>query len=269
MDSRAIRSSRSRAAWAAKGVTRGFQIERSSALEGVAHGFFGSAGGLHQFGFGGPGKAHDVAALRAAAADAIRPGAAVVTPHQVHSPDVITVDEAWEDVAQGRPQADAVVTKAKGAALGIVTADCAPVLFADHEAGVIGAAHAGWRGAQGDVVERTVAAMEELGASRERIAAAIGPTIAQPSYEVDAPFRAHFTSADDVHFKPAPVRDGEPRWLFDLPGYVAARIALSRVQKIHDLGRDTFPHPERYHSYRKANSLAEPTYGRMIALIAL
>ncbi|MEM7701200.1 MAG: peptidoglycan editing factor PgeF [Pseudomonadota bacterium] len=246
-----------------------FDIERSPALGGVAHGFFGSAGGAHQFGFGGPGSSHDVADLRVAAADAIKPGARVITPHQVHSPDVITVCDAWEDAPEGRPVADAVVTDQTGLALGVVTADCAPVLFADVEAGVIGAAHAGWRGAQGGVLQNTIAAMEALGADRARIAAAIGPTIAQASYEVDAPFRDHFTPADDIHFAPAAPREGTPRWLFDLPGYVAAQVSLCEVQKIHDLARDTFPHAARYHSYRRASQSGEPNYGRLMALIAL
>lgn len=238
-------------------------------LKGVAHGFFGSAGGAHQFGYGGPGAVEVVRDRRAAAAGAIAPGAQVLAPHQTHSSDVICVEEAWEDTAQGRPEADAVVTKRKGLALGIVTADCGPVLFADIEAGVIGAAHAGWRGAQGGVLENTIAAMEKLGAERARIAAAIGPTIAQPSYEVDAPFKQRFTPDDEDHFEPSEARDGTPRWRFDLPGYIGAQIALSEVQKIHDLRRDTFPHPMRYHSYRRALSQGEARYGRQIALIAL
>ncbi|MEO0688790.1 MAG: peptidoglycan editing factor PgeF [Pseudomonadota bacterium] len=246
-----------------------FDIERSAALDGVAHGFFGSGGGAHQFGFGGPGAQETVKATRAAAADALKSSLRVVTPHQVHSPDVIRVAEPWDDEPEGRPVADAVVTDQPGLALGVVTADCAPVLFADREAGVIGAAHAGWRGAQGGVLENTIAVMERIGAKRSRIAAAIGPTIAQASYEVDAPFRERFTPADEVHFERAPQREGTPRWRFDLPGYVAAQISLSEVHKIHDLGRDTFPLPARYHSYRRASSAGEPNYGRQIALIAL
>lgn len=246
-----------------------FAIERSSALEGVAHGFFGSAGGAHQFGFGGPGEPHAVATLRAAAAEALVEGAKVVSPHQVHSPYVITVAEAWEDAPEGRPVADAVVTAKLGLALAIVTADCGPVLFADREAGVIGAAHAGWRGAQGGVLENTIAAMEALGADRSRTVAAIGPTIAQASYEVDAPFRDHFTPADDVHFAATLPREGTARWLFDLPGYIAVRLADARLSQIHDLCRDTFPHAARYHSYRRASFAGEPNYGRQIAMIAL
>jgi len=246
-----------------------FDIERSPALSDVPHGFFGSAGGAHQFGFGGPGEAHEVARVRAAAAEAIAPGSRVISPHQVHSPDVVTVSKAWDDTAQGRPVADAVVTDQRGLALGIVTADCAPVLFADAQAGIIGAAHAGWRGAQGGVLENTIAAMEALGAEPSRIAAAVGPTIGQASYEVDAPFRAHFASQDEPYFAPAPKRDGTERWHFDLPGYITSRLSRAGLSKINDLCRDTFPHPTRYHSYRRASSLGEPNYGRLLALIAL
>ncbi|MEO0871559.1 MAG: laccase domain-containing protein, partial [Pseudomonadota bacterium] len=132
-------------------MTADFAIERAPILDGAAHGFFGSAGGVHQFGYGGPGEVADVRELRAAAAQAIAPGARIIAPHQQHTPDVITLGDAWDDTPKGRPVADAVVTATKGLALGIVTADCAPVLLADIEAGVIGAAHAGWRGAKGGV----------------------------------------------------------------------------------------------------------------------
>ena len=254
-----------------------FDIERAPVLEGVAHGFFGSAGGPHQFGYGGPGAAADVRALRAEAAQAIAPGARIVAPHQQHTPDVITVGEVrgenwgdvWEDAPEGRPVADAVVTAKKGLALAIVTADCAPVLLVDVEAGVIGAAHAGWRGAKEGVLQATVGAMELMGADRSRIVAAIGPTIAQASYEVDAPFREHFSAQDDRHFIEAPVRDGVARWRFDLPGYVRAQLERAAIWAVHDIARDTFATPKRYHSYRRASLRGEPNYGRQIALIAL
>ncbi len=246
-----------------------FQIERSPALEGVPHGFFGSAGGAHQFGFGGPGDAAAIRALRAAAAHAILPGGVLVAPHQVHSPDVLTVTAAWDDAPAGRPVADAVVTATPGLVLGIVTADCAPVLLADREAGVVGAAHAGWRGAHGGVLEATVAAMEALGARGSRITAAIGPTIAQASYEVDAAFRANFSVADAHLFAPAPLRAGIPRWHFDLPGYVAEKLGKSGPSVIHDSARDTFGSIARYFSYRRSKMLGEADYGRQISMIAL
>jgi hypothetical protein len=246
-----------------------FQIETHPLLEGVPHGFFGSNGGGDQFGFGGPGDGTGVRALRAAAANAIRAGGQLAAPHQVHSPDVVTVTAAWDDAAEGRPVADAVVTATPGVVLGIVTADCAPVLFADLQAGVIGAAHAGWRGAVDGVCENTLAAMEALGASRAHIAAVIGPTIAQASYEVDAPFRDRFAPADAPFFAPAPERDGTARWHFDLPGFIAARLTAAGLSKIADIGRDTFSHVARYHSHRRASQAREANYGRQISMIAL
>jgi polyphenol oxidase len=246
-----------------------FQVETHPLLAGVPHGFFGSNGGAHQFGFGGPGDPVELRALRAAAADALCPGGALAAPHQVHSPDVVSVTSAWDDAAEGRPVADAVVTATPGIVLGIVTADCAPVLFADAEAGVVGAAHAGWRGAVDGVLENTLTAMEALGAQRGRIAAVIGPTIAQASYEVDAPFRARFAAEDAPFFAPAPERDGVARWHFDLPGFVAARLASAGLSKIADTGRDTFSHVARYHSHRRASQAREANYGRQISMIAL
>lgn len=250
-----------------------FAITRADALAQVPHGFFGHGGPdnprAHQFGYGGPGDERDVREVRAAAAEAIAGGAALVMPHQTHSNDVVTVTRPWADEPTGRPPCDALVTSLRGIAIGIVTADCAPVLFADHKAGVIGAAHAGWRGAQGGVLENTLDAMESLGATRDNIAAAIGPTIAQPSYEVDAPFRDHFAADDEQHFNPAPARDGVARWHFDLPGYITRRLAKSGCGQIELLALDTFALAERYHSYRLASQSGEPNYGRNISLIAL
>lgn len=246
-----------------------FQIERAALLQRVPHGFFGSAGGVHQFGFGGPGDPDDVGALRAAAAQAILPGGRLAAPHQVHSPDVVVVDAAWDDAAEGRPVADAVVTATSGIVLGIVTADCAPVLFADAQAGVVGAAHAGWRGAADGVLDNTLDAMERLGARRDAIAAVIGPTIAQASYEVDAAFRDKFDAGASKFFAPAPARDGIARWQFDLPRFIAARLADSGISKIADTGRDTFSHIARYHSYRRSNQAGEASYGRQISMIAV
>jgi hypothetical protein len=246
-----------------------FQIERHAFLARVPHGFFGSAGGVHQFGFGGPGESADVTALRAAAAEAIRPGGRLAAPHQVHSPDVVTVTVPWDDAAEGRPVGDALVTATPGVVLGIVTADCGPILFADAQAGVIGAAHAGWRGAVEGVLENTIAAMEALGAQRERIAAVLGPTIAQSSYEVDAPFRERFEEAAAAFFVPAPAREGRARWHFDLPGYIARRLADADIRQIADTRRDTFQHVGRYHSHRRATQAGEANYGRQISMIAL
>ncbi|MDJ0643844.1 MAG: peptidoglycan editing factor PgeF [Erythrobacter sp.] len=250
------------------GETIAFDIVRADCLGDLPHGFFGHGGGAHQFGYGGPGDPTSVARLRAAAANAIVAGASLAAPHQVHSPDAIAVDDSWDDLPEGRPVADAVVTDRSGIVLGIVTADCAPVLLADREAGVVGAAHAGWRGAHSGVLANTISAMEKLGAVRSRIAAAIGPAIAQASYEVDEPFRAHFSAAEERRFAGAPDRDGKARWSFDLTGYVADALRASGVAKICDCARDTFSHPERYHSYRRAMMRGEPNYGRQISLIA-
>jgi YfiH family protein len=247
----------------------GFQIERTRLLEDIPHGFFGSNAGAHQFGFGGPGDPADVRALRAAAAEEIRPGGRLVAPHQVHSPDVIAVTEPWDDSAEGRPVADAVVTATPGIVLGIVTADCGPILFADAEAGVIGAAHAGWRGAVDGVLDNTIAAMERLGARRDQIAAVIGPTIAQPSYEVDAAFRERFDPSAARFFATAPEREGIARWHFNLPGFIAACLQDAQIRKIADTHRDTFSHVARYHSYRRATQAGEANYGRQISMIAL
>ncbi len=246
-----------------------FQIDRHPLLDGMPHGFFGSAGRAHQFGFGGPGESEAVRALRAAAAETIRPGGALAAPHQVHSPDVVTVATPWDDAATGRPVADAVVTATPGVVLGIVTADCGPILFADAQAGVIGATHAGWRGAVDGVLENTIAAMEALGATRAHIAAVLGPTIAQASYEVDAPFRARFSADFDRFFAPAAERDGTPRWHFDLPGYIAARLSKAGIGYFADIGRDTFSHVARYHSHRRATRAGAADYGRQISMIAL
>lgn len=246
-----------------------FAIEQSPLLSGIPHGFFGSAGGGHQFGFGGPGDSADVRMLRAAAAAAILPGGRLAAPHQVHSPEVVVADAAWDDAAQGRPVADAVVTATPGIVLGIVTADCGPILFADPQAGVIGAAHAGWRGAVDGVLENTIAAMEALGARRGSIAAVLGPTIAQGSYEVDAAFRDRFDASADAFFAPAPMRADIARWQFDLPGYITARLADAGLSRIADIGRDTFLHVARYHSHRRSSQAGEANYGRQISMIAL
>ena len=246
-----------------------FNIARADALDGVPHGFFGSGGGQHQFGFGGPGKEEEVRKLRALAADAIVPGAKLLAPHQVHSSDVIAVGDDWDDLAEGRPVADALVTSKRGIVLGIVTADCAPVLFADKEAGGGGAAHAGWRGAVGGVLENTLNSMGMLGADRANISAAIGPTIAQNSYEVDEAFRANFSDSDDAHFAPAPLRDGIERWHFDLPGFIRAKLVENGLSSVTDLAADTFSNPGQYYSYRRASQNGAPNYGRQISMIAV
>jgi len=246
------------------------EVIRSAALDGVPHGFLGRRGGVSlgtiaglNVGHGAEDDSAAVAENRRRAVAAVLPGAQLATVYQVHSPDAVEVREPWPFAE--RPRADAMVTDRPGLLLGVVTADCAPVLFADREAGVIGAAHAGWRGAHGGVLESTVAAMERLGARRERIAAAVGPAIAQPSYEVDARFRDAFAEGDAPLF--APGREGH--WQFDLEGYVVARLRAAGVGGIDALGLDTYADEARFFSFRRATHRGEPTYGRQFSLIGL
>jgi YfiH family protein len=241
---------------------------RSANLAGVPHGFLTRAGGVSQgaveglnCGFGAEDDPASVAENRRRAADAVLPGAPIVGVYQMHSPQVVTVGEAWADDV--RPRADALVTDRPGLLLGILTADCAPVLFADREAGVIGAAHAGWRGAHSGVIAGTVAAMEALGAKAGRIAAAVGPCIAQASYEVTEQFREQFDAADARHF--APWAAGH--WQFDLGGYVVGRLAAAGVGSIEALALDTYAHDARFFSFRRATHRGEATYGRHLSLI--
>ena len=249
------------------------EVFRAGVLAGVPHGFLGRRGGHSQgliaglnagLGAGDDDKA--VQANRALAVQAVVPGAALVSVYQIHSPTCVTVGEPWPDTE--RPQADALVTDRPGLVLGVVTADCAPVLLADRAAGVIGAAHAGWKGAAAGVTDSTIAAMEALGAQRSRITAAIGPCIAQASYEVDQGFADRFCADDPGnarHF--ADGRAGHAQ--FDLEGYVAARLESAGIGAVERLARDTYADPARFYSYRRATHLGEPSYGRQIALIGL
>ena len=189
------------------------------------------------------------------------PGAPLARLDQIHSADVVIMREPGGDLRQG----DAMVSDRRGLMLGVVTADCAPVLLADVDAGVVGAAHAGWRGARAGVIENTVKAMESLGARRNSIAAAIGPTIAQPNYEVDADFRARFDEEDEAFF----VQGKGDRLQFDLPAYVARRLHDAGVGMIEDLALDTYADAVRFHSFRRATHCGEPTDGRQLSVIAL
>ena len=246
------------------------EIVHSEALRGVPHGFLGRRGGISEglvaglnVGLGAGDDDGAVAENRRRAVQAVLPGGALATVYQVHSADAVTVTAPWP--LDARPRADAMATDRPGLLLGIVTADCAPALLADREAGVIGAAHAGWRGAQGGVLEATITEMEALGARRERIAAAIGPAIAQASYEVDEGFRGHFTEADDRFF--APGRAGH--WQFDLEGYAASRLERAGIGRVDRLALDTYADEGRFFSYRRATHRREPTYGRQFSLIGL
>ena len=236
----------------------------SPALGTIRHGFFGSKAG--DCGLGSGQDPADAAANRRRAADAILPGAPLASPYQIHSPTAVIVSEAVADA--DRPHADAIVTATPGLLLGIVTADCAPVLLADAEAEVIAAAHAGWRGALAGVTDQAIAAMLSLGARVERIAAAIGPCIARASYEVDDAFAGALLDDDsgNERFLSDGPR-GQPH--FDLEAYVTARLAAAGVRRIEALGLDTYALADDYFSYRRATHRAEPTYGRQLSLIAL
>ncbi len=246
---------------------------RAGLLGDMSHGFLGRRGGVSEgacaglnVGFGSNDGREAIAENRRRAVEAVAPGARLATVHQVHSPHAIFAAAPWPDDA--RPHADALVTNRPGLALGILTADCAPVLFADAGAGVIGAAHAGWKGAFGGVIEATLAAMEKLGAARGGIVAAIGPAIARKSYEVDDGFHRRFVEADpenDRFFTSG--RDGHHQ--FDLEGYVAARLAAAGVGRVEALGLDTYSQPDRFFSYRRATHEGLPDYGRQLSLIAL
>ena len=239
----------------------------SPVLAGTHHGFLGRSGGVSQgvvsglnTGLGSEDDAGAVAENRRRAVAAVMPGAKLVTCYQIHSAKCVVAGD-WADEA--RPQADALVTNQSGVLLGILTADCAPVLFADVKAGVVGAAHAGWKGAFAGVCEATIEAMVDLGARREDIAAAVGPCIAQDSYEVDEAFRARL--ADDAFF--APGRSGH--WQFDLSAYVCARLRAAGLTRVDALGLDTYTEEARFYSFRRATHRAEPAYGRQISLIGL
>jgi YfiH family protein len=190
-----------------------------------------------------------------------------LSAYQIHSPDVVTVQAPWPH--DQRPKADAMVTKTPGIALGISTADCGPVLFADSKARVIGAAHAGWRGALTGVLEATIAAMENLGADRKRIAVALGPMISQQNYEVGPEFVARFREADESNTKFFAPSDRKDHAMFDLAGYIAMRLERAGVGQIEDLKLCTYAEPERFFSYRRMTKLGETDYGRHINAIAL
>lgn len=246
-----------------------------SARPGIRHGFFGRRGGVSAGIYGslncGPGSRDDPDAVaenraRVAASLGVEP-ANLLSAFQKHSPDVCVVDRPWS--ATDRPRLDGMVTKRPGIALGVLAADCGPVLFADAEAGVVGAAHAGWRGALQGVLEATVVAMESAGARRSRIAAALGPCIHQPSYEVGSDFPMAFVGQDQANerfFAPG-AREGH--YQFDLPGYIVARLEELGLAAVETLGVDTYPEDERLFSYRRATHRGEDGYGRNISAIVL
>ena len=241
----------------------------------IAHGFFGRQGGVSEgiyaalnCGLGSKDARAVIRENRRRVADQL--GAApdhLLTAHQHHSADAIVVTEPW--MFETMPKADALVTATRGIAVGALAADCAPVLFADGEAGIVAAAHAGWKGALGGVLESAVATMEKLGARRSRIAAALGPCIGPQAYEVGPEFEANFTSQspENQRFFKRPSAASRP--YFDLPAFVLARLGAMQLGKVESCTRCTYSCPDDFFSYRRTTHRGESDYGRQISAIVL
>jgi YfiH family protein len=255
-------------------VTPSIQDSRLAALPGVRHGFFTRAGGVSagiyaglNCGIGSQDDRDLVLENRGRVASAMGTTAdRLATPYQIHSADVAFVDSPW---APGKgPKADATVTDRPGIVLGVGTADCGPILFADPEARVIGAAHAGWRGARAGIGEATIAAMEERGADRSRILAVLGPTISQENYEVGREVYDTFAGDDSANTRFFAASANAGHFMFDLPGYIVARLTAAGVAA-RALHLCTYADSERFFSYRRATHNGEPDYGRLLAAIVL
>ncbi|MBS8226769.1 peptidoglycan editing factor PgeF [Vannielia litorea] len=249
------------------------EIITAPALGPVTHGFFTRKGGASSGVFGGlncGGGSSDLAdavelnRTRVAGAMEVAPEA-LLTVHQVHSPDVVTVSEP---ITGTKPRADGLVTATPGLAIAVLTADCQPVLFADPDAGVIGAAHAGWRGALSGVLAATVEAMEALGARRENIAAVIGPSISQRAYEVGPEFFDDFMAEDPEFSRFFAGGEGD-RMQFDLPGFGLHMLRQAGVGTAEWTGHCTYSDPERFYSFRRTTHRGEADYGRLISVIRL
>lgn len=249
------------------------EVNRAISLGRLPHGFLGRRGGISvgemaglNVGYGSNDDREAIEGNRRLAVKALLPEAELATVHQIHSAETVVAYQAWP---QGeRPRADAMVTDHPNLLLGILTADCAPVLFADHKAVVVGAAHAGWRGALAGVTDATIEAMEGLGARRENIHAAVGPCIAQPSYEVDEEFRSRFLHADSGNERFfVPGERGKPH--FDLEAYVVHRLIAAGIDEIEALNLDTYGEPDRFYSYRRSTHLGESDYGRQLSAIGI
>jgi polyphenol oxidase len=242
---------------------------------GLRHGFFTREGGVSEGlyaslngGVGSRDKPENVAENRARMAAEL--GVArdrLVTAYQIHSAEVVVAERAW--TPDTRPRADAIVTQIPNLAVGVSTADCGPVLFADPRARVVGAAHAGWRGALTGILEATLVAMEGLGAKRRHIAAALGPMIRRPNYEVGSEFVARFTAADPNNRRFFAATERPDHAMFDLPGYIRARLTDAGLEQMEDLAACTYAEPARFFSYRRTTHRGEPDYGRHVNAIAL
>lgn len=254
------------------------EAEPLTRLDGIAHAFFTRQGGVSEGIFGslngglGSSDASDAVTenRRRMAARFGLPPERLLGLYQIHSPEVVVAEAPWAE----RPRADAMVTRLPGLALGVSHADCGPVLFADPEARVVGAAHAGWRGALGGVLEATIAAMESLGARREAITAVLGPTIGAEAYEVGPEFVARFVEADAGHarfFRPAGGGGDAAagKAMFDLPAFIVERLKLAGAGTVHNLALCTYSDEARFFSFRRTTHRSEPDYGRLISAIAL
>jgi YfiH family protein len=244
-------------------------------LRGIRHGFLTRRGGVSDGIYAslncGLGSRDDQGAVVENRARALRNAGlnpdSLSTAYQVHSAKVAVVDEAWNETE--RPQVDGLVTKTRGKSLGILTADCVPVLFADPEAGVIGASHAGWKGAIGGVLQETVATMERLGADRARIQAGIGPAIAQKSYEVGPEFPQPFIDRDRANARFFTTAARCRHFMFDLVGFVEQELKALGLGGVALAGNDTCAEAQDFFSYRRTTLAKEPDYGRQISVIGL
>lgn len=252
-------------------------IIRSRLLDeaGIAHAFFTRQGGVSTGVYaslnGGAGSRDEGAAVaenkrRMAETLGVAPERFMV-PYQIHSADAVTIAAPWSDAE--RPRCDGVATAAKGLGLGVTGADCGILLFADARAGVVAAAHAGWKGAFDGVIEATLKRMEELSASRANINVVLGPTIAQASYEVGPEFVARFRAADPTFQRFFISSSRQDHAMFDLPAFIGDRLERAGVNAFENLGLDTYADEERFFSYRRTTHRGENDYGRLIAAIAL
>ena len=242
---------------------------------GVRHAFFtrqgGASTGLYSSLNGGTGSKDDPAAVaenraRMARVLGVTPDRLLV-PFQVHSADAVAVTQPWP--AGERPRVDGIVTATRGLALGVTGADCGTILLADPGAGIVGAAHAGWGGALGGVLEATIAAMEHLGARRDAVIAALGPTIGPRSYEVGPEYRERFLAASDDHIRFFTPSAKAGHFMFNLPGFIGMRLERAGVASFENLGLDTYADPARFFSYRRSVHRGEADYGRLVSAIAL
>ncbi len=251
------------------------EAESLKAGANVRHGFFTREGGHStgiytslNTGLGSDDERETVMQNRTVIADSLGvPVSRLIAPYQHHSADAVIATEAWP--AQHGPKADAVVTATPGLAISINTADCTPILFSDAKAGVIGAAHAGWKGAIGGVIKWTVSAMEEAGAARANICAAIGPTISQSAYEVGPEFQARFVEEDPQFARFFVPSERDTHFMFDLPGFVELRLKEAEVGTVENLKICTYSDEQRFFSYRRTTHRKEPDYGRQLSAIVI